>query len=576
MTRLARLVLAGAALGLVQCAHGGPPAYLPVPPAPTVVAVAKKVCTNADADEAWLRCLEDPAQRGGAVTHLLDSLDEDELAVGAPLFEALLRVATGDPSNGRLNEALFDTNDPRALTVATAVLDAYPRSRDSRVTSRAISFVVARSREAPLDDAAATALWSAFLRHHPPETADADLGAEFYEAILTIQHPTWATKAVDVLHRPTRSSMTAAAIEVDLWQRTAIELLGLLRFAPAVHLLVATVMNKSVPSLQGVAERALIRMPREVVPMVVTAIASPDSTFAELESAWGPSRGFVSPLLYTLMFVGTNEAKAALLGLVPKMLSTENRAAMAMALLWMPWDAHLFQVVKELFGALPPLEGEVDGPGSPRLQILRTMGNSEDPSVIPWLLAEAEKAKGPVGVTALSVAIDRSIPLMQPEHVALVGKALPTLEARVRLGGDAAATEDAARLRTDFNAASALVRKCAKDVRCYLGALDEATPVTTDASRWKAVKAAAMCGLLGDGATREALLERIPKVRDSQARYYLTLAVDHLAPTGDMHAAEVFEALVRHEPTTATAELGSSHTLLEEVAYRLRARLMAH
>ena len=577
--------LAGAALALLQCGHEAPPPYLPAPP-PVAVAVAeKKVCVTTDGDDTWLRCLDEPAQRTGAIAHLSKSLDtamglkrrgdaQGRIAIDA-LLVPLVRAAVSDPTDAVLIGTLFDTEDVRALPAAAAVLDAYPRTHDSDTTSRALSFVVARSREAPFDEPTATSLWSAFLRHHPPATADKQLTAEFYGAIISVKHPTWAPKAVDELHRPTRSNMPAADIEVDVWQRTAVELLGILHFAPAVHLLVATVMNKNLPSLQGVAERALIRMPREVVPMVVTAIASPDSTFVEVETPWGQNHGYVGPLLYTLMFVGSDTAKEALLGLVPKMSSAENRAAMAMALLWMPWDAHVFQVVKDLYNALPPLEGEEGGPASSRLQVLRTIGNSEDPSVVPWVIAEAAKGKGEAGVAALTAAIDRSIPLMQTDQLALVAKTLLGFEARAAGSGDVDKTE-ALRLRTEFDAASAVVRKCAKDAKCYLGALDEATPVTTDASRWKAVKSAAMCGLVGNDATREALLLRLPKVTDAQARYYLTLAVDHLAPGGDAHAADVFDDLVLREKPRATDDQKASHTLLEEVAYRLRARLAVH
>jgi hypothetical protein len=309
--------------------------------------------------------------------------------------------------------------------------------------------------------------------------------------------------------------------------------------------------------------------------MVVTAVASPDSTFVEVETPWGPNHGYVGPLLYTLMFVGSDTAKEALLGLVPKMTSAENRAAMAMALLWMPWDAHVFQVVKDLYNALPLLDGGEVGPASSRLSVLRTIGNSEDPSVVPWVIAEAAKGKGEAGVAALTAAIDRSIPLMQADQLALVAKALLAFEARVAGSGDLDKAE-AGRLRTEFDAASAVVRKCAKDAKCYLGALDEATPVTTDALRWKAVKSAAMCGLVGNDATREALLLRLPKVTDAQARYYLTLAVDHLAPAGDAHAAEVFDDLVLREKPHATDDQKASHALLEEVAYRLRARVAVH
>ena len=578
-----RVALVAFALGFLQCGHDAPPPFLPVPPAPVVLVAAKQACAAEDGDEAWLKCLEDPAQRSAAFSHLSASLDVAMVgkrrgdAQGRAAVEMLLapmvRAAVSDPTDVGFMDALFDTDDPRALPAAAALLDAYPRNHDPDATSRGLAFVLARAREAPLDEATATSLWNAFLRHHPPETADKALTPVFYATVLAVRHPTWAAKAVDVLHRPTRSNMANAAIEVELWQRTAVELLGILHFAPAVHLLVATVMNKQLPSLQGVAERALIRMPREVVPMVVTAIAAPDSTFTELETPWGQDRGFIDPLLYTLMFVGTDAAKAALLGLVPKMTSTDNRASMGMALLWMPWDAHVFQVVKDLYATLPPLEGEENRDAASRLQILRTIGNSEDPSVIPWVLAEGAKGKGPAGAAALSLAIDRSIPMMQADQLGLVARTLAALEARSGPNGDVEKTE-AVRLRTDFDAASALVRKCAKDAKCYLAALDEATPVTTDASRWKAVKAAAMCGLVGNDATRDALLDRLPKVTEAQARYYLTLAVDHLAPGGNAHAADAFDALVERERAHATDEMKASHTLLEECAYRLRARLI--
>ena len=120
-----------------------------------------------------------------------------------------------------------------------------------------------------------------------------------------------------------------------------------------------------------------------------------------------------------------------------------------------------------------------------------------------------------------------------------------------------------------FAMATALVDQCNKDASCYVKVLDEQIPATPGGNA-KAVKAAAMAATLGNDATRGDLVAKINKVTNPGARLAVVEAIDHLAPTGDVKAAEALEKIVEAEKSSK--ELAAANDALYKVALRLRAR----
>jgi hypothetical protein len=101
--------------------------------------------------------------------------------------------------------------------------------------------------------------------------------------------------------------------------------------------------------------------------------------------------------------------------------------------------------------------------------------------------------------------------------------------------------------------------------------LEDPIPRTTN-SEWKAVKAAYMCGVLGNDATRKDLIAHVPKVTNPSARLAIANAINHLAPKGDKADADALDKIVEGDTTRKDTEAMKGDDALSKVALMLRAR----
>jgi hypothetical protein len=172
-----------------------------------------------------------------------------------------------------------------------------------------------------------------------------------------------------------------------------------------------------------------------------------------------------------------------------------------------------------------------------------------DSEIVPWLLTQANAAKGKDEGT-MNAALKSAILSMKRAHIAKVKVVVD------RIGGE--------REKSAFQAASELLGECGEDVECYLSKVNE------DDARdpFVAVKAAHMVGMLGDARAGMELVERLPKLRQVDVLTAAVLAVDHAVQKDAVAVADALQKLV--EDPSRDAALAS--TPAEQVVYRLRAR----
>jgi hypothetical protein len=126
--------------------------------------------------------------------------------------------------------------------------------------------------------------------------------------------------------------------------------------------------------------------------------------------------------------------------------------------------------------------------------------------------------------------------------------------------------------KTLFTGAAELTNKCDKDAACYAATFD--APIgSTPVDKLKAIKAARMAATYGKDDTKAALLAKIDKTKDGQARLAIVEAIDYLAGAkGDAGAADALDKIVAADIAGGNKQLMADDDALVKVANRLRAR----
>jgi hypothetical protein len=182
-----------------------------------------------------------------------------------------------------------------------------------------------------------------------------------------------------------------------------------------------------------------------------------------------------------------------------------------------------------------------------------------EPSLTDWLLKEVATAKGDAKDALPPAAYPSAIKLMNASQVRAVGDAVN------KISGPA--TEKEA-----FKEASKVVEKCKETVACYLQKLDEPVPSTPATAKMGHVKATYMAAIYGNAQTRGELVNKLEKVKDPTVRFSMAEAIDHLAPQGDVQAAEKMEKLVESDKASGNKPLEGANDSVYKIALKLRSR----
>lgn len=546
-------------------------------------------CADENDPKTWVKRLDDPAQRSTAVERLgnfyEDAYTKADKKRDAPALKALVdsivEPMTTTYTKGGLDEKtrkllikeLGDLRDPRtgpALAKAFNEYEAGKSDDDVQYASNAVTGIYKDG--GTLDQTVIDALWNCFGKFAPTKSPSIKAVQALAPAVLAVKHPSYAPKAVEKLGAMViLDEKGGVNDQLDFWQLISIQLLGELKFGPAARALVTVLMTKNKLKLAAPAKTALLKIPKDSVPLMAGALNGTDGDLAKLQADWGPEKGYVLILADILSYASTNAAKDAMLAAIPALDNDTNRAAIAQSLIWFPSDPKLVDAFKNLYGKLPPIadKGGGDDTGRERAGLLQVGSEFYDPSLTPWLLKEAGGAKGDFVILAQIGAIQASIKLMQPDQKKMVSDALAVLEKQSLAPAEKKGVES---LRSVFTMASEVLDKCQKDVGCYLTALDTPVTASPEAANWRHIKAAAMCGMLGNEATRKALVDKLPKVTNPGARLAAAIAIDHLTPAGDVATAAALDKIVDGDKEKNNADVLKGDDALVKVALRLRGR----
>jgi hypothetical protein len=127
-----------------------------------------------------------------------------------------------------------------------------------------------------------------------------------------------------------------------------------------------------------------------------------------------------------------------------------------------------------------------------------------------------------------------------------------------------------------YDYASQVLDKCGTAASCYVTVLDDPIPSSPKTANFRAIKASWMAVIYGEpsaaDSTRHALLDRIDKVKDAEARLSVVEAIDELAPKGDVATADALDKIVASDTLAGDKNVLMADDSVVKVALRLRAR----
>ncbi len=511
-----------------------------------VVALALSFsCANEDDPATWVKRLDDPARQAEAVVQLTqmrgDGGARDDVILPA-LAGAYDRGALAGKAKGDAMAVLAASRDVRAEPAYAKALEEC-----KGFTKAAATAVASLGKVTPRTSKALFACLSS--RGPSPDAADAEHA--LHDAVMAVRDPSWVLPAIAILEAPADAR--------DFRQSTAIELLGVLHDDRAAHALVSVLMTREKLSLRTVVNVALARVPRAATTALAGALDG--SEFADKRGAWSRDDAYVASLVDALADIGTDPARDAILAALPKMTRDANVAAAAESLTRFPTTPTIVAAFEAAYTRLPAIEKKGDtSPGIERAALLQAAGDLYDAHVPAWALASARGATGEMMLAAKASAIQSALKLIAPGDEKLLADAVVDLETKSGLSPTERA-EVANNLHAVVEYASKALAACKVDVACYLAVVDETIPPDSHAN-WKAIKAATMCGLLGDDATRKKLVVSARTQKNPGVRLAIARAIAQLAPRGDEADAAALEAIVASESLTQDDPLARTARML--------------
>jgi hypothetical protein len=452
---------------------------------------------------------------------------------------------------------LADTRDPRAGRAfihachgfATA---AGPDEEDVQHASRAIG--------AMKFEEGAPALGEAFAKLEAGSPKGGAASKNVYAAMVVLKSASWKPILLEKIGRPMeRPPRLADESKVGpyqtqlFWQQTSAELLGTLGDASATKPLLKVAMEKEKAEIAGAALLGIVKIGAAAVPILVDVLGGKDTEMVEFAKskaadASGNPKFYVSAAAMGLGAIGRAEARAPMVQALKAADNDINRAVLARELTALPANPEAEKAFQGGYEKVPAVASIWPSMFAARPALLNASARFYDAEMIPWLLTQANGAKGKDQET-FGAAMTSAIRLMKGAHVAKVKAVVD------KIGGDPE--------KNAFRAATELLGKCAEDVDCYLSRV-------RDDDAGVALKATHMVGMMGDSRAGMELVKLLPGVKNTEVRAAVVLAIDHAVQKDTTMVADALEKVIDDRSGDGPGPLAS--TAAEQVVYRLRAR----
>ena len=532
-------------------------------------------CNDENDPKTYVKKLDDPAQRAGAIKRL-GSFFEDAMTKAnkkrdtpeiVALLDIIVEPMTKTYTSGNLDEktrkelikSLNDMRDPRSAPAMAKAFNDYEPGKNDEDVKYAAQWTNGLAQTGKLtDQGVIDALWNCFSKFQASKAKSINLVTDLHDAVLAVKHPSYGPKAVEKLGAPVLESPDSQMDQIMFWQKTAIQVIREIKFGPAAKALVKVLLTPTKGDLRATANAAIMVIAKDAEPVLVSAINGSDAELAKLKDEVKDKLG-TAILADSVSWLSRPAGRDALIGALNSATDDTNRTVIAQCLTRFPPDAKVkdafFGVYKKL-----PANAKLNTPDSPyaRPVLVQVSSAFYDPSLTEWVLKEVTTSKGDEGSSMQAKGLEAALKLMDKAHVKhvsdMVNKYWTPQE------------------KTLFTGAAELTNKCDKDASCYAATFD--APIgSSPVDKLKAIKAARMAATYGKDDTKAALLGKVDKIKDGQARLALAEAIDYLAGAkGDVAAADALDKIVAADIAGGNKQLMSDDDALVKVANRLRAR----
>lgn len=461
-----------------------------------------------------------------------DSLSDVKMAkpdygrVVVPLTRSYVEHASklDAKQRGRLMELLAETRDARTEPAVKLALSQYVEGRFVGQQPRDVRFALLLAYGLKLESCRGLLL-RVFLKYRHSEPLDTRLHSTLPLAMLDLADASWLPTLFAKLAEPLEPLRDGAVEDDDVlsdeeatyadqlfWQGTAIDVLGRLRNPSAVEPLVQVLLDTEKSDLHDATLLALTAIGRPALERALSLVQAPAPMArvgGQLLGELGLVEG-VEPLTLAL-----NRAR-----------NPVERAFMARALTRLPASPESLAAFKRAFEAVPAgtsLRENAIEPLEARQELATAARFVEDPQLVPWLLLQAERARGKDVEGIRSHLLASAIYLATPAQMPSVKKSV------ARLGNPV--------LRVFVDEAARAITDCLEDVDCYVrssaalgkGYLDQKTALATRAFCLKALHRVAQ---LGKPEHAMQLAELINGDSDPPLVRVAAQVIDHLVPAG--------------------------------------------
>ena len=565
------------AIGLVRLVHLALHVGTRTAPALGALALATTTlvaCADENDPATWAKRLDEPAQRVDAIKRLdgmfntamsgANNNREDPAvkkvldAAVEPLAKVYASGQLDDKTRKELIKQIADMGDPRgAPAFAKAFKDYEPGKNDEDVKFAAQGTTRLAKDNKLTDQALIDALWDCFAKFQPSKAKSINLVKDLQGAVKTVKHASYGPKAVALLSRPVTNpdSPEVGMDEIQFWQLTATQIVGDLKFTPAVKPLVTVLMTPTKKALTFPVRLALHKMYKEATPELIKALKG-EGDYQKLAEAY-PEKAYLPLIAEPLAYISRPVAKDAILEALASATTDQNRVILATFLTHFPTDAKLVKAYTDAYAKVAPNAAiALMGGSNGHALMAGSSANFFDPSLTEWIVKEVAAAKGEAADSMPAQALPAAIKLMTFEQSKAVGDAV------AKIPGPA-------NEKDMFAAAQAVTEKCKKDVACYVGVLDTPVPSSPPAKKMGHVKAVYMMVENAGGDTKAKLVERLERIKDGSVRLAMLEAIDHLSPQGDAALGEKLEKMVETERAAGTGGTDEMY----RVSLKLRSRV---
>jgi hypothetical protein len=542
-------------------------------------------CDDENDPKTWTKRLDDPAQRANAIKRLTqfyeDGMTRASNNASAPEIKSLLDTIVDpltktytaggldDKTRVDLMKFLAETHDPRSQpALATALKNFEMGKTDDEVRVSCESINAMAKAGVKLDQPTVDELWNVFSKFQLSKATSERLYRSLHDAVVAVHDPSYGDKAIDKLGKPVvADNVDSQKDQVMWWQQTSIQVIRELGYAKAIKPLILVLLTPTKLDLNALTRMTLLKMAKQAEPELIKALNGQDPDYVKAGDAFKDKTN-LAIVADTLALLSRTNGRDAILNALANADTDTTKTGFAQALVQFPEDA---RVEPAFMGAYNKLKWDASvellGALKPRAALAQASANFYDPTITDWLLKEMSKA--PDAASKL-LPLEAALKVMPKDKKGEVGGALQA--AKATLPGD---VYNASKQMFDY--AGGVVDKCGTTTSCYFNVLDEPIPSTPTTANWRAIKASWMAVVYGDGASQQAgtraeLLKRVDKVKDASARLALVEAIDELAPSGDVAAADALDKIVAADTKAGDKMVLMADDSVVKIALRLRAR----